>query len=164
MTIIVCPLDEAAQACVTHGAGHVISLLAPPAETPEFTGPAFRLRLRFNDIVTPTEGLIEPNANHIAQLLAFLEGWDRSSPLLIHCWAGVSRSTAAGYVAATLRDGPGSEIALAARLRERAPFATPNSLIIALADQALDRRGAMTAAIAAIGRGADTAKGALFRL
>ena len=164
MTIIVCPLDEAAQACATHGAGHVISLLAPPADTPQFIGPAARLRLSFNDIVTPTEGLIEPNANHIERLLDFLEGWDRHSPLLIHCWAGVSRSTAAGYIAATLRDGPGSEIALAARLRERAPFATPNSLIVALADQALGRQGAMTAAIAGIGRGAETAKGVLFRL
>jgi predicted protein tyrosine phosphatase len=164
MTIIVCPLDEAAEACATHGPGHVISLLAPPAEAPEFVGPAARLRLRFNDIIVPTEGLIEPNANHIADLLDFLEGWDRSSPLLIHCWAGVSRSTAVGYLAATLRDGPGSEIALAARLRERAPFATPNSLIIALADQALGRQGAMTTAIAGIGRGAEAARGVLFRL
>jgi predicted protein tyrosine phosphatase len=164
VTIIVCPLDDATEACSTYGASHVISLLAPPADTPDFAGPASRLRLRFNDIVVPTEGLIEPNANHIAHLLEFLEGWDRASPLLIHCWAGVSRSTAAGYIAATLRDGPGSETALAARLRERAPFATPNSLLIALADQAMGRQGAMTAAIAAIGRGAETARGALFRL
>lgn len=164
MTIIVCPLDEAAEACAAHGAGHVISLLAPPAETPDFVGPAARLRLSFNDIVVPTDGLIEPNTHHIARFLDFLDGWDRRSPLLIHCWAGVSRSTAAGYIAATLRDGPGSEELLAARLRQRAPFATPNSLIVALADQALGRQGAMTAAIAAIGRGAETAKGVLFRL
>ena len=164
MTIIVCPLDAAADACAAHGAGHVISLLAPPAMAPDFPGPAERLLLSFNDIVGPAEGLIAPDAHHIRRLLAFLETWDRRSPLLIHCWAGVSRSTAAGYVAATLRDGPGSEAALASTLRERAPFATPNSLIIALADQALGRQGAMTAAIAGIGRGAETAKGALFRL
>ncbi len=164
MTIIVCPLDEAAQACATHGASHVISLLAPPADTPDFAGPASRLRLRFNDIVLPAEGLIEPNASHIAGLLEFLQTWDGNSPLLIHCWAGVSRSTAVAYVAATLRDGPGSEVALAARLRERAPFATPNSLIVALADRAMGRHDAMTAAIAGIGRGAETAKGVLFQL
>jgi len=164
MTVIVCPLDVAAEACATHGAGHIVSLLAPLAQSREFFGPAARLRLNFNDIVAPTEGLVAPNADHIAQLLEFLEGWDRRSPLLIHCWAGVSRSTAAGYIAATLRDGPGSETALAARLRRRAPFATPNSLIVTLADEMLGRSGAMTAAITAVGRGAEATRGALFKL
>lgn len=164
MTVIVCPLDAAVDACADHAATHIISLLAPPAEAPLFAGTAARLRLSFNDIVTPTDGLVAPDAQHIERLLEFLTSWDRASPLLIHCWAGVSRSTAAGYIAATLRDGPGSEAALAARLRQRAPFATPNSLIVALADQALGRHGAMTAAIAAIGRGAETSQGALFRL
>jgi predicted protein tyrosine phosphatase len=164
MTVIVCPLDAAIDACGALAATHVVSLLAPPAETPAFDGPAARLRLSFNDIVTPAEGLVAPNPRHIEQLLGFLEGWNRLSPLLIHCWAGVSRSTAAGYIAATLRDGPGSETALAARLRRRAPFATPNSLIVALADRALGRQGAMTAAIDAIGRGAETDKGRLFEL
>ena len=164
MTVIVCPLDAALDACNANAATHIVSLLAPPAATPEFGGPVARLRLSFNDIVTPSEGLVAPNPQHIEQLLEFLEGWDRRSPLLIHCWAGVSRSTAAGYIAATLRDGPGSETALAERLRRRAPFATPNSLIVALADDALSRHGAMTAAISEIGRGAETDKGALFRL
>lgn len=164
MTVIVCPLDAAVDACGAHATTHIVSLLAPPAETPVFGGPAARLRLSFNDIVAPAEGLVAPNPQHIERLLEFLEGWDRRSPLLIHCWAGVSRSTAAGYIAATLRDGPGSETALAERLRRRAPFATPNSLIVALADQALGRQGAMTAAITAIGRGAETARGALFEL
>ncbi len=164
MTIVVCPLDAAAQACATHGASHVISLLAPPAKAPEMAGPAARLLLSFNDIVAPADGLIAPSASHIERLLEFLQRWDGRSTLLIHCWAGVSRSTAVGYVAATLRDGPGSEAALAARLRQRAPFATPNRLIVALADEALGRQGAMTAAIAVIGRGAETSQGALFHL
>jgi predicted protein tyrosine phosphatase len=164
MTVIICPLDAAVEACAAHAATHIISLLAPPAEAPLFAVPAARLRLSFNDIVTPADGLVAPNVQHIEQLLEFLDGWDRASPLLIHCWAGVSRSTAAGYIAATLRDGPGSEAPLAARLRQRAPFATPNSLMVALADQALGRQGAMTAAIAGIGRGAETSQGALFRL
>lgn len=164
MTVIICPLDAAVDASNAHAATHIVSLLAPPARAPDFAGSAARLHLSFNDIVAPAEGLVAPNAAHIARLLAFLGAWDRASSLLVHCWAGVSRSTAAGYIAATLRDGPGSEMLLAARLRQRAPFATPNSLIIALADHALDRKGAMTAAIEAIGRGADTAHGALFRL
>ena len=142
MTVIVCPLDAAVDACRVHAASHVVSLLAPPAAAPDFDDGASRLLLSFNDIVAPAAGLVAPDAGHIAQLLAFLDSWDRRSPLLIHCWAGVSRSTAVGYVAATLRDGPGSEVALARRVRQRAPFATPNSLIVALADERLGRGGA----------------------
>lgn len=164
MTVIVCPLDAAVEACQTHAATHVISLLAPPAAAPQFAGPATRLHLSFNDIVEPKAGLIAPDAQHIDQLLSFLGSWDRRSPLLIHCWAGVSRSTAVGYIAATLRDGPGSEVPLAERLRQRAPFATPNRLIVALADARLGRSGAMTSAIREIGRGAETDQGALFQL
>lgn len=164
MTIIISPLDEAVEACVAHDATHIVSLLAPPATAPHFPGGAERLLLAFNDIVEPRDGLVAPDAGHIARLLQFLQTWDRRSPLLIHCWAGVSRSTAVGYIAAGLRDGPGSEIDLAQRLRERAPYATPNRLIVALADEALGRNGAMSAAIAAIGRGAETSKGAPFSL
>jgi len=164
MTIVVCPLDDAMTACRTYAATHIVSLLAPPATAPDFSGDAARLHLAFNDIIAPADGLIAPDKAHIRRLLNFLETWDRRSPLLIHCWAGVSRSTAAGYVAATLRDGPGSEMVLAQRLRGRAPVATPNRLLVSLADEMLQRNGAMTAAIEAIGRGADTDKGALFEL
>jgi predicted protein tyrosine phosphatase len=164
MTVIVCPLNAAAGACRDHAPSHIVSLLAPPDKAPTYDSPALRLHLAFNDIVAPAKGLTAPRRRHVEKLLRFLDGWDRASPLLIHCWAGVSRSTAAGYIAATLRDGPGSEAALAARLRLAAPFATPNSLLIALADNLLGRDGAMTTAIHAIGRGAETAFGAPFRL
>lgn len=164
MTVIVCPLDAAADACRDHTPTHIVSLLAPPAQAPVFDTPAARLHLSFNDIVVPSEGLIAPDAGHVARLIAFLDGWNGVSPLLIHCWAGVSRSTAAAFVAATLRDGPGSEAAVAQQLRQAAPFATPNRLIVALADDLLGRNGAMTNAVGAIGRGCDTDIGALFRL
>ena len=52
----------------------------------------------------------------------------------------------------------------AARLRDAAPTATPNPLIVAHADRLLDRGGAMVRAVEAIGRGAETDWGAPFEL
>lgn len=164
MTVVVCPLEAADGACRAHRPTHIVSLLSPGAPPPIFAGRAAQLHLRFNDIAAPREGLIAPNAAHLRQLIDFLRDWDRRAPVLIHCWAGVSRSTAAAYVAANLRDGSGAETALARQLRGAAPFATPNRLMVSLADEALGRGGAMTAAIDRIGRGADIAIGTVFSL
>ena len=81
--------------------------------------------------------------------------------LLIHCFAGVSRSTAAAYVLACAQRGPGEEEALAAQLRTLCPEATPNPLMVSLADTILSRDGAMSRAIAGIGRGVEAFEGAV---
>ncbi|WP_421931818.1 tyrosine phosphatase family protein [Phenylobacterium sp.] len=160
MTIIVCPLSAVEGVVQTRSPTHVISLLSPGASPPELAlPPGRRLHLAFNDIATPSDGLVAPNEAHLISLLAFLETWDRRSALLIHCWAGISRSTAVGYVSACLRGGVGVEVVIAARLREVAPFATPNPLVIALADRLLQRGDAMVRAIKAIGRGSAAGAG-----
>lgn len=160
MKILVSPLDEAAGLIGRHRPQAVVSLLSPDAEPPAWETAAPRLVLSFNDISGPRDGLVAPGRCHIERLIAFIE--PRPDPLLIHCWAGVSRSTAAAYVAACWRDGPGSEEALADRLRRAAPYATPNPLIVSLGDAVLGRSGAMSKAVARIGRGADTNRGASF--
>ena len=76
----------------------------------------------------------------------------------------VEREAAAAYVIACARTAPGREDEWAARLRETAPTATPNPLIVALADRLLDRGGAMVRAAHAIGRGVETYWGAPFEL
>ena len=117
-----------------------------------------------SDIVTAEEGQILPAEAHLAEVLAFVRAWDRRQPLLIHCYAGVSRSTAAAYVAAcALRDDL-DEAALARTLRARSPTATPNAIMVALGDHLLGRRGRMVAAVAAIGRGQDCFEGVPFSL
>jgi predicted protein tyrosine phosphatase len=83
--------------------------------------------------------------------------------MLIHCWAGISRSSAAAYVIACDRN-PGFERDIADELRRRAPSVTPNRLMVALADNLLDRDGRMTEAISRIGRGADAFEGEPYRL
>lgn len=79
--------------------------------------------------------------------------------MLVHCWAGVSRSTAAAYVILCDRLGPGRELEIARALRWRAPHACPNSLMVRLADEALGRNGRMTGAVEEMGRGIVVAEG-----
>lgn len=163
--ILVCPGRHAEALAAEHRPSHVISLASPDAELPAFTGlAAQRLILRFHDIVEPREGLTPPDAALIGRLLDFAAGWDASAPLLIHCFAGVSRSTAAAYAVACARSEPGEEASIAPALRRLAPSATPNALMVALADAKLGRQGRMTAAVAAIGRGADCFEGEIFNL
>ena len=162
MRLIVSPLPQVEELLAEHQPSHLVTLASPGADA------AFeaehRLDLRFNDIAVPHEGLVAPSMEHVEALLAFAEGWTGARPLLIHCWAGVSRSTAAAYVIACARTAPGREAAWAARLRDAAPTATPNPLIVALADRLLDRGGAMVRAVEAIGRGAETDWGDPFEL
>lgn len=165
MKLIVAPLHEVAGLAARHQPSHLISLASPGhVDAPLAKAPPHRLDLRFNDIAAPREGLTPPTEADVAALLAFAASWDGTRPLLIHCWAGVSRSTAAAYVIACDRTAPGREAHWAGRLRSLAPTATPNPLMVALADRCLKRDGAMTRAVAAIGRGAETAWGLAFEL
>jgi predicted protein tyrosine phosphatase len=166
MNLWVCSLPEVEAVRFQCQPSHVLSLLAPDAEAPDFDDlpSPQRLLLRFNDINAPRDGYIAPDAGHVDAILAFSRAWRGRRPLLIHCLAGISRSTAAAYIIACDRAGPGRERILARRLRAAAPSATPNPLLTAHADQALGRDGRMIAAIEDIGRGAFARAGAPFRL
>ena len=104
-----------------------------------------------------------PVEMHVHALLDFVRMWDRAQPLLIHCYAGVSRSTAAAYAAACALTATRDEPKLAGQLRQLSPTATPNARIVALADDLLGRGGRMIAAIERIGRGAECFEGVPFR-
>ena len=120
------------------------------------------LHLSMHDIAEPRDGFVAPSEDHVRAILEFGRDWDRGAPLVIHCFAGISRSTAAAYViAAALRPDLG-ETELARELRRRGPSATPNPLIVAHADRLLSRGGRMIEAIAAIGRGAEAYEGTPF--
>lgn len=166
MTLIVCPLHELPQALALHRPSHLVSLLSPASPPVDYPGlaPDQRLHLSFHDIAEAREGLTPPSETDVRALLAFARAWPATAPLLFHCWAGISRSTAAAYIVACDRAGVGREEELAARLRQVAPSATPNPLLVRLADRLLGRDGAMTAAITSIGRGAEAASGAVFGL
>jgi predicted protein tyrosine phosphatase len=73
--------------------------------------------------------------------------------MVIHCYAGISRSTASAYAAACAVNPDRDEMEIAQNLRRASRTAMPNSLIVALADDILGREGRMIAAIEAIGPG-----------
>ena len=122
------------------------------------------LVLAIDDISVPLEGYTLPADEHVIELIRFVKAWDRTAPLVIHCFAGISRSTAAAYVTACALNPRRDEVEIARLLRNASATATPNARIIALADQALGRNGRMCAAIEAIGRGLEAFEGHPFRI
>jgi predicted protein tyrosine phosphatase len=117
-----------------------------------------------DDITMPIDGYVAPADEHVTRLLTFVRGWDRAAPLVVHCYAGISRSTAGAYVAACALNPARAELAIAQALRHASPTATPNPRIVALADRVLGRDGRMIAAIEAIGQGTMAYDGVPFRL
>ena len=91
---------------------------------------------------------------HVLALIAFAQRWNRRGPLVVHCMAGISRSTAAAYVTLCSLNPGTSEDTLARCLREASPSALPNRQLVALGDTLLDRQGRMNTAIAALDIGA----------
>ena len=161
--IIVAPLHEVDEAIRLWRPSHRIGLASPGAEVAGSVEGVQRLQLTFHDISEPQPGLQPVTEHDVEQLLAFGRSWYRTAPMLIQCWAGVSRSTAAAYAIACMLSSS-EEDRIAQRLRVAAPFATPNRRLIALADAALGRQGRMIEAISRIGRGAEVSMGSTFRL
>jgi predicted protein tyrosine phosphatase len=122
------------------------------------------LRIAVSDIDKPVDGHVMAAEEHVDRLISFIEAWDQADPMVIHCYAGVSRSPAAAYIAACALAPHRCEFELAQELRRSSPTATPNRRLVALADRRLGREGRMVSAIAGIGRGADCYEGAPFAL
>jgi predicted protein tyrosine phosphatase len=163
--IVVSSLEHLDATVTRHRPSHVLTLLSPGHEDNAHHESPFEqhLQLYFHDIVEAREGLIAPDRRTVGAILDFARNWTDARPMLIHCWAGISRSSAAAYMIACARN-PGCEADIADELRRRAPFATPNRLMIALADDVLQRSGRMVEAIARIGRGADAFQGSPYEL
>ena len=98
------------------------------------------------------------------KLIAFARGWDRATPLVVHCYAGISRSTAGAFVTACALNPARAEIVIAQKLRQRSHTASPNRRIVSIADGLLGRNGRMVDAIEAIGPGAMAYEAVPFRL
>jgi predicted protein tyrosine phosphatase len=164
--IHVCSLSRLHDTVETTGARHVVTMLKQidRIERPKCIVPERHLILGMDDISEPLEGYIVPDNAHMDKLLGFVRAWDRAAPLVIHCYAGVSRSTAGAYVTCCALNPRRDEAAIAQALRRASPTATPNIRIVMLADRALGRRGRMVAAIEAIGRGDLADEASPFRL
>ena len=148
----VCGLDE----LIGHqgrGVTHILSILDPewpdPATFQAFD-PHFRATLRFHDAIEPDPGVLLPQKGDVESILTFGRDAAEAGGLLIHCHAGISRSTAATLMILAQARPDEKEDGLAERLLQSRPQAWPNSRMIEFADALLDRRGRLVAAIAGI--------------
>ena len=148
------------------GARSLVTLLSagPPVTRPAPIAQARHLNIAMSDILDHQPGQIRPEMRHLDELHAFVASWDRREPMLIHCYAGVSRSTASAFIAACQLSPHRDEREVAQALRAASPTATPNLRFVALADEKLGRNGRMVAAIEAIGRGRECMEGEPFAL
>ncbi len=151
----VCPLSALPTLVERAQASHLITLLQDEilVERPRGIRSDRHLRLHVHDICEPLVGCVPPDTTHVEEIIAFARAWAGQGPMVVHCWAGISRSTAAAYTALCSINPDLPEQLIAERLRQASPTAHPNRLLIRLADQALGRGGRMVRAIEAIGRG-----------
>jgi predicted protein tyrosine phosphatase len=165
-TIYVAPLSLVETTVEDAAVSHLVTLIngEMPITTPPRIGAERHLRLSMNDICEPQPGLVVPCEDHVAELIQFALDWDRQAPLLIHCWAGISRSTAAAFISLCALNPAADEVELAYALRQASPTAYPNRRLVALADRALQRQGRMSVAVEQIGRGQLAEEAAVFAL
>lgn len=158
--IFVAPLSGIHELIADHAPSHLVTLLGPEymIDTPAGIAEGCHLKLAVNDIVEANAG-DAPSAAHVRDLLGFARSWSAQSPMIVHCWAGISRSMAATYIVLCDRLGRGSELYAAKAIRTRAPHAYPNALLVRHADEMLGRQGRMVDAIKSIGAGRLVAEG-----
>jgi predicted protein tyrosine phosphatase len=104
-----------------------------------------KLRLLVADVVTDL-GATEEDISQIIRLAENLRS--ESGTVLIHCEAGVSRSTAAALIMYACWLGPGHEQEAMERVLAQRPIAIPNRRMIELADRLLHRGGRLVEAVA----------------
>jgi predicted protein tyrosine phosphatase len=153
--IHVCSLARLHDTVDETGARHIVTLLRNTDQVmrPRTVTSENHLVLSMDDIVAPMEGYEAPANAHVERLIGFVSGWDRTAPLVVHCYAGISRSTAGAFITACSLNPNRDEQQIAWALREASRTATPNARLVSLADQILRRNGRMVRAIETIGPG-----------
>jgi predicted protein tyrosine phosphatase len=153
--LTICGLDELGDHS-TRAVTHVLSILDPNWPEPEAFwtyDPHHRIEMHFNDAIEPGPGIELPQPHHVEEILAFGNTFQRDlaarreAHLLIHCHAGISRSTAAMTALLMQADPEETEERIFERLVAIRPKAWPNSLMIGFADDLLGRGGRLAAAL-----------------
>jgi len=164
--IHVCSLARLHDTVHETGAQHVVTLIKDITlvHRPASIAAENHLLLDMDDINEHIDGYVVPAEEHVGDLLRFVRAWDRAAPLVVHCYAGISRSTAGAFVAACALNPRRAEITIARALRNASPTATPNMRIVSLADRILGRDGRMVTAVRSIGPGMAAYASEPFRL
>ena len=101
-----------------------------------------QLVLCFDDIASPKDEWIMPKERHIRSALEFADELGGGS-LLIHCHAGISRSSGIALAIIAKGLGPGKEKQALIELEKINPNCAPNALLVWFIDEILDRGGAL---------------------
>ena len=152
-SVHVCALRHIPEVLERTGASHLISAINAdliPA-TPVGLAADRHLKLDMHDIIEVLDGATAPAEEHVGQLIEFVRTWDREAPLLIHCYAGLSRSTASAFITLCALNPQAPEKAIALALRQASDTAVPNRRFVGLADAFLKREGRMLAALDCMG-------------
>ncbi|HEY5813081.1 MAG TPA: hypothetical protein VIT23_10575 [Terrimicrobiaceae bacterium] len=149
--IHVCGVSEL-EAALRNPFTHIISIWDPEWIERGGVEEHFRTRLQpvaqlhiayFHDTSAEEPGRRAPMEDDLRRILTFAANLEPQAWVLIHCWAGISRSTAVAYAILCQSMGPGHEAECLESLFALRPQAFPNTLIIELADRILERKGAM---------------------
>ncbi|MGB9368177.1 MAG: protein-tyrosine phosphatase family protein, partial [Xanthobacteraceae bacterium] len=118
--IHVCSLARLHDTVRETGARHVVTLIKdttlvhrPPSILAEN-----HLLLDMDDISEHIDGYVVPAEAHVGELLRFVRAWPREAPLVVHCYAGISRSTAGAFITACALNPKRDERAIARLIRD----------------------------------------------
>ncbi len=142
--IIVSCYDKAEEAFKAHRPEYVVSILGKdegPSLSFHGLRPENRLEVRGDCSST------DDDAARCQKLIDLARNWDRKAPILIHCHQGVARSMAAAYIILCAAQENRCEFKIAKELRQAAPHADPNILLISEADALMGREDRMVEAI-----------------
>lgn len=164
--IHVCSLARLHDTVSDTGARHIVTLIKDVSlvRRPECILEPNHLLLDMDDISSPIDGYVLPGEEHVAKLVEFVTQWDRTAPLVVHCYAGISRSTAGAFITACALNPERDERAIARLIRDASPTAQPNLRLVELADGLLGRKGRMVKAVDTLGPALSAYEGVPFRL
>jgi predicted protein tyrosine phosphatase len=157
LRLTICGLEELAGHCEAAGVTHVLSILDPGYPEPDPIRNFDlnrRLKLNFHDVIEPMPGWIAPERWDVELLLAFgrnLGGTARAGAdethLLVHCHAGLSRSTASAILLLAQSNPTRAAHDVVGQVIRLRPRAWPNLRIIEMGDALLGRDGEIVASV-----------------
>lgn len=124
--------------------GYIISIRRSTEPADLFSGDNV-LTLRFDDIRSDMSGFRAFGSDHVNQLLAFgIKVAENPGSVLVHCHAGVSRSSAVAIVLLNMLRGPGHEKEIYAYCKKIRPQMRPNARVLRISDDVLELNGKLT--------------------
>ena len=123
--IIVCSLKDHVKVCVDYNINYLISVIDPGFEPKTPNNVDYHLKLGFDDI---------------EEIVNFIETWNQTKPIVIHCWCGVSRSMATATFLLCKMNTKNIEKNVRF-IRSVAPHANPNKLMISMFEKNLNIEG-----------------------